>query len=229
MKQKDINTGINVPSPSRYNWTDKDRIEAEEFKAAIVKFLGLPENWEQYFKFTSTSDFITLEEKGHYKTEVFRRFKRRNVATVPADLKQRLTNHIEWKNSVINSQNDKQLREDGYKQMLKPFTSENSPTNEWHISYYKESEGLKISLLLEAKNWHTDQPEMRDFAHAYIRHTGEIKEPAFDCSIKYTANISQAQAFIDQYREYHNKIMAKADEIKSQLPAEFFTPVTETA
>lgn len=223
MKQKDINTGIITPDRIRWNYTDKDVDERTAFENAIVKYLDLPENWAKILKFSSSGDFITLQENTWHKAEIFRRFKRGKEATIQADLKERLTDHFEWQNRSQNAATEKSIRELAYKELVKDFIE--TTNNEYRISYHYENEGLQISLLVEIKNW-WDELETTVLFSAYIKHSGEIKEPEFSCNFRQAASIKEMQIFIDKNIEYHNKIMAKAAEIKSQLPADFFTKIT---
>ncbi len=229
MKQKDINTGIIVPKTDRWAYyTDKDREDRKNFEESIVKFLELPENWKDYFKFDSSSDFITLQDTDHYKAEVFRRFKKGKTATIPADLKERLADQIKYKERNKKAATDKAGREANYKSLIGYMLEQNSPENEWHLSYYNENDGLHISLMEKTINWR-DETEMKDVAKVYIKHTGEIKEPSFYCSFRYSASITETKNWLSKWQPYHDKIMAKAEEIKAQLPAEFFTIETVPA
>lgn len=209
MKTKLIVTTIPVPLYGRYH----NRIEAEKiaFTESIVKELGMPENWEKYFKLDFYNDeYVILKENKMYDAISFRRFKMGNMATYQSDLKERLTDYItEGENRKQAAQKEAD-RVQYFRDLLDPIF-DSVLTYGFHALY--NSDGVTVFT--------EDRPNV------IISHNGEISEPKFDNWTvgKYSTSIEAAKAFIQRYQPEHDELMAKANEIKALLPAEFFNHI----
>ncbi len=214
-----INTGIITPNPSRYSYTDQDRKDNDNFKKEIGLLLGIPEDSNKYFEWDSSSDYISLKEKGSYKQRLFRRFKRGKEAVISEELMEDIKEHIE----IIDQKNsDAKTREEAYQYFKKMIQDILEPLNSDTLNVYYYYSGVSIELrhLKRSELTYLDK-----ITNVTIGHDSNISEPQFLIHTRYTEKISVIKAWLQENEEYYTQIMQKAQEVKEMLPEAYFTTV----
>lgn len=215
MKKELINTGVIVPIGRRYSYDPKDNSH-QEFIEKMVTILKLPDNWNEYFNFNTSNDFISLTEKGFYKVTNFRRFKRGKEAIIDNELLENIKNHVEYQIKKTDKEKT-ELDTRNYNIELTREVVNSHNNDEWEIHYTKQ--GLEIKLQIPKEEmWYSSE-----LGKIYIPHSGKITEPIFSASFPTTRMpISAARAWIDNNIPIAEKLIQKANNIKSELPEEYF-------
>lgn len=228
MKTELIFTGIIVPN-DRYSYSEDERKKAREnkskFENELIAHLGLPDDWKEYFDLRSTSDFIALTEKGYYNTQTFRRFKRSKEATYPADLKEKLNEHIESEKQKKERADKKQSDYEYYSSLVKPIIEPlETPELNYSYSNYRSNDGyIEIILNKPSVYW---EGKYNKISSITINHFGKLSEPEFKINQRYTANLPDMQEWINSNKSDREVLIIAATELIDLLPAEFFKPET---
>lgn len=205
MKKEVIQLGIKTPVVSKYAGNNDTAMAA--FIVAVCGKIGLPDNWKNYFSFKNTSDFIVLQEKGYYNSQRFRRFKKREDATISQENIDSIFEYIKTKDEIEKQNIDKIKRTEYFENLLSPICTAHT-NDEWAVRYGDNNTGLTIVL--------KDADEK-----IQIRHNGMIPAPQFFMYRNYIS-IKEAQEWLNENQLIHEKLVTKANEIKEQLPKEFF-------
>ena len=220
-KQTVTHTGILAPKFSRY-YDAKEADTKQIFIDAILPFLQLPDNWNKYFKFERTTDYIILQENDSYKAKQFKKFKQGNHVVIQQELIDTLKKFIEQTDKMEAQKTQANNSREYFTNLLKTILD--SFRNDKFYVHYTDSRGAGVEIqMLEDTMW----SKCHKVTDVKILHNGEITQPYFQVYDKYSQSIESAQNWINENKPKHDEIMAKAEEIKASLPTEFF--ITESA
>lgn len=217
MKTEIINAGLITPNPSRFTEETVRVAERKIFESKIVELLELPENWKDYLKFEGTADYISVKGNSNYKERLFRRFKRGKEATITAEMKEDIQTYITHKIEAANNSQKKEQSNLYYRNMVNPILG-NYMTDEIEVYY---SEGIEIRIK-EPKNSGHIWSHQSELCRCRLTHSGEITEPIFPISVKYNTTITAMKRWIESNEEMKDTIIKLAQNIKADLPKEFF-------
>lgn len=219
-KLQKINTGLMVPNRE---WaSDQSKEKYQKFKTNMAKVLGLPDDWDKYLSFDTSNDYISLKDKSGYKAIVFRKFARNREALIDQDLLDRLNEFILLSKETEERRIKEHDKREFYSELSLPVRQKYT-SDEWTL--YVDNKGIELTLRSKEYMYY------RDYGKCYILFSGEITAPIFDVSFPYRnatiASLSEyMQQWIDSNKPLADQIINKANEIKAELPAEFFTPVS---
>ncbi len=222
-----IKTGLIVPNKlSRWATAEAQNdfiTKKREFENAIVAKLGLPENWDENFKFRYTDNYVAIMDSAYYDNIVFRKMARGKEATYPADLKERLQDFIKIKSDTQDREKKAQERRDYFSNLIKPLQDELIDETQY-FSYYHN--GIDIAIYYPGKDSYAGWNKI---GSCRIEHSGEITSPYLDIKIKYSTTIEEVSKWVETNKPYHDRLINLANQIKAGLPKEFFELETKTA